>query len=71
MAKLRTCTVMIYTDGHESRYATMRGPMRRQCFDAHRADIVGSFTLNDTRPDYRAMTATHATPAAPAVDWQA
>jgi hypothetical protein len=68
---MRTCTVMTYTDGTTARYAVMQGPMRGRYFDSNRADIVAVYTLTGEAPDYRDMTAKHATKAAPAVRWQA
>jgi hypothetical protein len=71
---MRTCTAMIYADGISGtrRYAVMQGPMRGRVFDANRADIVAVYELQrGEEPDYRAMTAKHATPKAPAVRWQA
>jgi hypothetical protein len=62
---------MIYTDGTTSRYAVMRGRMKGRSFDGHSADIVAVYTLVGSQPDYRAMTAKHATKDAPAVRWQA
>ena len=72
---MRTCTVMTYYAGDtgEIVYAVMRGPFRRGTFYAHRADVVGRFAFvkGEPRLDYRTMTAAYATPAAPAVPWQA
>jgi hypothetical protein len=69
--KLRTCTTMIYAaSGQESHYAVLRGRMKgRRVFDAHSAEIVATYQVTGM-PDYRAMTAKHATPEAPAVYWQ-
>ena len=72
MAKLRTCTTMLMTDGTTSIYAAMRGPMKGKAFNSHRADIIARY--RHTRAlapfDYAAATARHATADAPAVDWQ-
>jgi hypothetical protein len=68
---MRTCTIMLYTDGKVSRYAVMRGPMRGKAFNAHAADIVAVYESTEAGPDYAAMTARHATKEAPAVRWQA
>ena len=68
---LRTCTAMSYTDGTTSRYVVMRGPMKGRFFNSGKADIVAVYTLHGEKPDYRAMTAKHAEPDAPAVYWQA
>ena len=65
-----TCTTLLMTDGTNSVYAVMKGPMRRNAFNAHRADIVAMYNIVG-KPDYRAMTAAHATPDAPPVYWQA
>jgi hypothetical protein len=67
---MRTCTVMIYTDGTTSRYAVMRGPMRGKTFDSNAATKVAVYELTGAKPDYVAMTARHVTPHAPAVPWQ-
>jgi hypothetical protein len=68
---MRTCTLMIYTHGATSRYAVMRGPLRGgRVFDSNKAEIVAVYEIVG-QPDYRAMTAKHATPEAPAVYWQA
>lgn len=71
MANLRTCTTMIFTDGHNSTYAVMVGPMRGKGFRSDRAEIIAMYDLTDKIPDYRGMTAAHATANAPAVYWQA
>ena len=70
---LRTCTVMVQTDGTTSIYAVMCGPMTRggRSFNSHKAEIVGRYEVKGGTPDYRAMTALHVTPQAPAVSWQA
>lgn len=69
---LRTCTTMVYTDGTTSRYAVMVGPItKRGAFNAQRADIVAIYELVKQAPDYKAMTAKHATTVAPAIFWQA
>ena len=64
---------MFYTDGTTSRYDVLRGPMCRggKAFNAAKADVVAQYELVRQEPDYRAMTAKHATAAAPAVYWQA
>ena len=70
MKNLRTCTVMVYTDGKTSRYAVMQGPMGRKGFNCNRADIVAIYEIQG-KPDYAVMTAKHASVQAPAVHWQA
>ena len=67
---MRTCTVMIYTDGTTSRYAVMRGPMRGGTFDSNVATKIAVYKLTGAKPDYVAMTARHVTLQAPAVQWQ-
>jgi hypothetical protein len=74
MTKQATCTTMIYTDGTNTRYAVMRGPMGKKSFNMRKAVTVATYDVkaNALRPaDYRAMTAAHATVDAPAVYWQA
>ena len=72
MSKLRTLTTMIYTDGKESVYGVFVGPMRgSKSFNLHTAEQVASYRLIGQKPDYRAMSARHATADAPAVPWQA
>lgn len=80
---MRTCTTMIMTDGTNTHYAVMQGPMRGRAFDAHSADIVATYVrtrntslsylegLTEADQLYRKLTAAHATPKAPAVRWQA
>lgn len=70
--RIRTCTVMRYTDGHRTIYDVMRGPVSKygDTFYAHKAEVLASYTLIDERADYAAMTARHATEDAPAVKWQ-
>ncbi len=69
---MRTCTTMIYADGHTSRYAVLCGKMTGRAFDAHSAEVVAVYILrHGEQPDYHAMTAAHATKDAPAVRWQA
>lgn len=68
--KICTCTTMVYTDGKISRYAVMVGPMKGRFFNANKAGIVAIYEIQG-EPDYRAMTARHATEAAPAISWQA
>lgn len=70
MGKRFTCTVMTYTDGHESRYSVMVGQMRGNAFLSGTAVVVATYTLTDEKPDYKRMTACHATTDAPAVPWQ-
>lgn len=79
---MRTCSTMIFTDGTNSKYAVMRGPMRGKTFNAHAAEIVAVYErrCTDTNSfaarvadiqDYeRKITAKHATREAPAVHWQ-
>ena len=67
----RTCTTMVYTDGTTSKYAVMQGRARGNVFYSRDADVVAVYTLVNEQPDYRAMTARHATPQAPAIRWQA
>ncbi len=68
---MRTCTIMNYTTGKTARYIVLRGRMLRNgAFDSRTATVVGAYVI-DTEADYRAMTAAHATPEAPAVYWQA
>jgi hypothetical protein len=69
---MRICTVMYYTNGTVSRYHVLRGKMNRggKSFNSHTARIVASYEITGT-PDYRAMTARHATPQVTAVYWQA
>lgn len=66
---LRTCTVMVMTDGRRSLYHVMCGPMRGKSFNAARAIVVGCYEIT-SYADYAALTAIHATEQAPAVDWQ-
>ena len=70
---MRTCTIMIYTNGTRSIYDVMRGPISKngKIFYAHKAEIVGQYEVIGKAPDYRAMTAAYATDTAPAVYWQA
>jgi hypothetical protein len=68
--KQATCTTMLMTDGTNSVYAVMKGPMGRKYFNVRKAVIVAKYNVVG-KPDYRAMTAVHATPDAPAVYWQA
>lgn len=67
--QLRTCTIMVMTDGTNSTYGVFQGPMKGKCFNSHKADMITSYTVIG-KPDYVAMTAKHATIDAPAVDWQ-
>lgn len=65
---LRTCTVMVFTDGTRSVHAVMIGTMTKHgtfkpINKIARIEVVG-------KPNYRAMTARYATINAPAVDWQ-
>jgi hypothetical protein len=54
---MRTCTVMIYTDGTTTRYAVMRGPMRGKTFDSNAATTIAVYELTGAKPDYVAITA--------------
>jgi hypothetical protein len=66
-----TCTVMVMCHGDtgESWYHVMRGSMRRGKFTPK--DTVASYKFNrGEKPNYEAMTATHATPQFPPVPWQ-
>jgi hypothetical protein len=71
---MKTCTALLLYEGDTGRavYAAMRGPMIGRAFDAHRAEIVGTFEFKRGEPrlDYATMTAAHATAKAPAVYWQ-
>ena len=69
---LRTCTTMVLTDGTTSYYAVMVGPVskRGQVFHSGDAEMVATYKLVNEKPNYRAMTARHATAEAPAIAWQ-
>ena len=69
--RTRTFTTMLYSDGTVTRYVVMRGRATKRVFNTGTAEIVATYELvGSERPDYRAMTARHATPEAPPVDWQ-
>ncbi len=69
---MRTCTIMIFTDGTRTRYGVFRGPMLdARTFGAHKAELVGIYERTMGQGDYRKMTARYATPDAPPVYWQA
>lgn len=79
---MRTCTVMTYTDGKECLFAVMRGPYNERLaeFMAHGATTLAVYRVKSAEiirdyaswdAMYRQLTARHATPAAPAVLWQA
>src|SRR5262245_19372159 len=65
---IRTCTLLASTDGTTAKYWVMRGPYRErgEYFDVQFADIIATITLVNTEPNYQAMSATYATPSAPA-----
>jgi hypothetical protein len=74
--KLATCTTMVFTDGTNSTFAVMRGPMGKKYFKAHKATVVALYTRTSTgnagalAAIETEMTARHATVDAPAVYWQ-
>jgi hypothetical protein len=64
---------MVFCDGKTGVhcYGVFRGRMRGRSFDSGTAERLAVYTLQSgERPDYAAMVAAHATPAAPAVYWQ-
>lgn len=71
---IRTCTsmVMAHGDTGEHWYGVFVGKMRGPgCFDLHSAEQVATYKLGrGDKADYAAMTAKHATTAAPPVYWQ-
>ncbi len=69
IVQMSTCTMMIYTDGTISRYAVMKGLMKRKSFNAHNATTIAVYEITST-PNYVDMTSRHATIEAPAVPWQ-
>jgi hypothetical protein len=69
--KLATCTTLLMTDGTTSVYEVLVGPMGKRYFNDNKSTVVATYTLVRQAPDYRAMTARHATPQAPPVPWQA
>jgi hypothetical protein len=74
---------MVFTDGTNSTFAVMVGPMRGKYFNASKAARIATYNgpVNNSRSfearvkhiqDFeRELTAKHATPQAPPVPWQA
>lgn len=73
---MRTCTVMVMTDGTRSVYSVMRGKMKGRYFDAHSAETLANYEIEATGKAHvvgqneMTMTARHATDDAPPVPWQ-
>lgn len=70
---MRTCTVMASCNGltGQHTYAVMQGPMKNNTFLAHLAVTVATYSLEKhQKPNYKEMTAKHASQQIPAVNWQ-
>ena len=74
--KLRTCTVMTYTNGSWSIFAVLVGPMKGKFFNAHKATVLGEHggypkrNVAELIAYEKELTARYATLDAPPVSWQ-